>query len=359
MERIDIATRIELVKAYYSSGESSTAALRKYKREHHLPEHICAESSVRHLIARFEATGSVSDLPRSGRPPVSEEVVSHVAATMVELQKQHASGSASTADVSTALQLPRSTVKKVLKSYLKWRPYRMHLLQHLYDKDMESRKEFANWFLQRHITGNLFLHRVLWTDEANFLLDGGVYTHQCIIWAPENPHIFTTKSLYPSHITVWCGFTADFIIGPFFFDEATVTGQRYLTMLQQFVVPELQRHRALHKVFFQQDGAPPHIATAVKEFLSATFNDRVISRSFPLAWPPRSPDLAPNDYWLWGMIKSKVYASNPHSSESLKAAIRDEIGKISPADLRAAVENLPFRLRALLHEDGGHFEHYF
>ncbi|GBN19082.1 hypothetical protein AVEN_23803-1 [Araneus ventricosus] len=45
------------------------------------------------------------------------------------------------------------------------------------------------------------------------------------------------------------------------------------------------------------DGASPHIARPVQALLHAHFgNDRVISRSFPIAWPPRSPDLNPCDF---------------------------------------------------------------
>ena len=36
---------------------------------------ICTELSVRKLIARFEETGSVHDLPRTGRPRIHEGVV--------------------------------------------------------------------------------------------------------------------------------------------------------------------------------------------------------------------------------------------------------------------------------------------
>ena len=48
-----------------------------------------------------------------------------------------------------------------------------------------------------------------------------------------------------------------------------------------------------------QDGAPPHIARRVKDLLGTSFGDnRVLSRHFPHAWPPRSPDLSPYDYWI-------------------------------------------------------------
>jgi hypothetical protein len=28
----------------------------------------------------------------------------------------------------------------------------------------------------------------------------------------------------------------------------------------------------------------------------------------PIQWPPHSPDLTPCDFWLWGMVKERVYS---------------------------------------------------
>ncbi|GFX99874.1 uncharacterized protein TNCV_259111 [Trichonephila clavipes] len=53
-----------------------------------------------------------------------------------------------------------------------------------------------------------------------------------------------------------------------------------------------------------QDGAPPHITRCVKDVLKHHFTEeRVISRQFRHLWPPRSPDLNPCDFWLWGHLK--------------------------------------------------------
>lgn len=114
---------------------------------------------------------------------------------------------------------------------------------------------------------------------------------------------------------VWCGFTASFILGPYFFGElrpsepvtCSVIAQRYLHMLQTFVVPQLQQRQCLTEMVFMQDGAPSHSGRAVQQFLRQHFtDDRVISRYFHMAWLPRSPDLTQCDFWLWGYLKFNV-----------------------------------------------------
>ena len=37
--------------------------------------------------------------------------------------------------------------------------------------------------------------------------------------------------------------------------------------------------------------------------------------------PPRSPDLTPCDYFLWGHLKSKVYLTPPQDVEELRERI--------------------------------------
>ncbi|GBO42518.1 hypothetical protein AVEN_138674-1 [Araneus ventricosus] len=65
-------------------------------------------------------------------------------------------------------------------------------------------------------------------------------------------------------------------------------------------LPEMPAGQTPHAVTFIQNGESPHNAVPVQHLRSLTFGaDRVISRSFPYAWPPRSCDPTPYDFWLW------------------------------------------------------------
>ena len=54
--------------------------------------------------------------------------------------------------------------------------------------------------------------------------------------------------------------------------------------------------------------------------LNESFPNRCLGRGGPDAWPPRSPDLTPLDYYLWGHMKT-VYETKVEST----AALRDHI----------------------------------
>ena len=70
-------------------------------------------------------------------------------------------------------------------------------------------------------------------------------------------------------------------------------------------------------LWWNQDGAPPHRIVQVSEFLTEFFQHRIIAFNHPIEWPPRSPDITPCDYSLWGYLKNKVYVSAPTNMDDL------------------------------------------
>ncbi|KFM73374.1 hypothetical protein X975_20478, partial [Stegodyphus mimosarum] len=83
---------------------------------------------------------------------------------------------------------------------------------------------------------------------------------------------------------------------------------------------------------------------------------RVISRYFPTAWPPRSPDLTPCDFWLWGYLKSKVYQGVVQSLAMLKDNMSRTVREI-PADmLLSAVVHTVHRMQYVVHNNRSHIE---
>ncbi|GFW24851.1 hypothetical protein TNCV_1961161 [Trichonephila clavipes] len=73
-------------------------------------------------------------------------------------------------------------------------------------------------------------------------------------------------------------------------------------------------------------------------------HDRLISRFGPVNWPPRSCDLTPLDYFLWGYVKSLVYADKPQTLDHLEDNIRRVIADIRPQMLEKVIENWTSRL---------------
>ncbi|GFW06709.1 DUF4817 domain-containing protein [Trichonephila clavipes] len=174
----------------------------------------------------------------------------------------------------------------------------------------------------------------MWGDLRSLVLDSAT---------EANPQVYVETPLHPEKLTVWCALWAGGIIGPYFFknDEGhnvTVNGDRYRATITNCFIPELNNHD-VQKLWFQQDGATCHTARATIDLLKDTFGDHLISRFGPVNWPPRSCDLTPLDYFLWGYVKSWVYADKPQTLDHLEDNIRRVIDDIRPQMLEKVIEN--------------------
>ena len=74
-------------------------------------------------------------------------------------------------------------------------------------------------------------------------------------------------------------------------------------------------------------------------------------------WPRRSPDLTPADFFLWGILKGKVYKNTPRKIEQLRDAIRQEIQAVNVDTLGKAFQNLEKRIQVCLDVKGDQFQH--
>ncbi|GFU57145.1 uncharacterized protein TNCV_1780071 [Trichonephila clavipes] len=187
----------------------------------------------------------------------------------------------------------------------------------IHQNDHQARRRFVEWAQNEIAVVPDFHKRILFSDEAHYWLNGYVNKQNCRIWSEANPQVYVETPLHPEKLTVWCALWAGGIIGPYFFknDEGhnvTVIGDRYRAMITDFFIPELNNHD-VQELWFQQDGATCHTARATIDLWKDTFGDRLISRFGPVNWPPRSCDLTPLDYFLWGYVKSLVYADKPQT----------------------------------------------
>ena len=133
----------------------------------------------------------------------------------------------------------------------------------------------------------------------------------------------------------------------------TVNSVRYVNMLEEFFFPRLDE-LDLGDIWFQQDGATAHTSRASKAVLREHFPERLISLRGDLEWPARSPDLSPCDFFLWGFLKSRVYANRPRTLQDLKANIRAEIANISNDMLEKIMSNARSRLTQCIDNGGRH-----
>ena len=122
--------------------------------------------------------------------------------------------------------------------------------------------------------------------------------------------------------------------------------ENYVEYKYIFFLPLLK----LVSKIFQQDGAPPHWGSHVRRFLDATFPNRWTGRDGPTLWPPRSPDINPLDFFLWGYVKGKVFSTPVPDITNLKAKITDAFATITEYMLQNTWREIYYRLHVLVQQ---------
>lgn len=345
-----VEERVEMIKLFFRNNDSARTTAALFNERH--PQKNVSAAYVVQLVAKFDATGSVGNKKRVYERDEAREVavLGHVAMDPT----------LSTRKLSDVSGVSRTTIMRMLKQH-KFHPFKIRLVQELNEDDSDRRLQFCE-VVSEMINGNQnYMFDICFSDECSFYLNGIVNRHNCRYWSDENPRLFReVHTQHPEKLNVWAGIYGNHIIGPFFI-PGNLTGQIYLDLLENAIYPALvqvlENEEDHQTIIFQQDGAPPHFVQPVRQFLDENFPHAWIGRRGHIEWPPRSPDLAPLDFFLWGHLKSKIYATQPESLDDLRNRIINECRQITPQILSNVRERFQQNLFYCMEVNGAHFQH--
>ncbi|KAA6358437.1 MAG: putative transposable element tc3 transposase, partial [Streblomastix strix] len=229
----------------------------------------------------------------------------------------------------------------------------MQRRQELLEKDFTLRKSACQELLNKQRESRSFENRIIWTDQCSFELGGSVNTHNCYYQSKINPHYYFDVPHLRAKQMVWCGICSKGIFGPYFVDDI-VDQDVYKKIICDKLLPDLHiQFGSLRNLYFQQDGAPSHTANQSKDFLEELFENRTIGKGLAYQWPPRSPDLTPPDFWLWGSVKDIIYYPRPSNIFELRHAISGAIKSISEATCKNVCRAAFTRMQTCVDLEGG------
>jgi hypothetical protein len=236
-----------------------------------------------------------------------------------------------------------SSIHRILRE-AKFHPYKIQSHQELKPSHRINRVNHARSQLLLIANNPEFLSHVLFSDEAHFSLHGNVNHHNFRFWSDVNPAWFREEPLHSPRLTVWAAIGRPGVIGPCFIYH-NVTGASYLQLLQEQFLPSAQLLPTFPQLILMQDGAPPHFALIVRNWLTETLPGRWMGRgSNNLPWPANSPDLTPCDFFLWGYVKSLVYRTQPVDLFDLQTRIENVFQTLPQDMINRSVEAYQNRL---------------
>ena len=154
------------------------------------------------------------------------------------------------------------------------------------------------------------------------MLSGHVNSKNNVFWGTQAPKEVFKRPLYSLKCTAWVAISKHDIIKTYWFEsknKKAFTGikERYNVMLNKFWMHfETQQKMNRNLQWFQQDGATFHTASITLEWLGQQFSHRLISRWRDPEWLPLLSDLNSPDFYLWALLKDKVYRNNSQTRMS-------------------------------------------
>ena len=165
-------------------------------------------------------------------------------------------------------------------------------------------------------------------------------------------------------LTIWAALCGNgVILGPYFFD-GNVNDLAYLRMLNEFALPQLAIHfnnqfweGLFRGLWWAQDGAPAHRLIEFRDRLNEVFGEnRVIALQHNVERPPRSPDLTPCDFFLWGYLKNKVFTTPPENIDVQRIIEEFNALRQQPEVIRHVMRGMHRRTIRCVERNGGHVE---
>lgn len=255
--------------------------------------------------------------------------------------------------------IPRSSIQRIIRAN-DLHPYHYQKVQALKPADYPRRVAFCRAILTRNREDQNFFDSILWTDESRFERFGLFNTHNSHYYSIVNPHLVRESNFQERYsVNLWSGIINKEFVGPFEL-PSRLNADVYLNFLQNELpnllsdIPSNVRER----MWLQHDGATCHFARSVREHLDASYPERWIGRGGPIPWPPRSPDLNPIDFFVWGYFKDIVYARESTSEQELRQTIQVAITKIreNRQTFNRLKRNFLRRCRLCIANQGRHFE---
>lgn len=297
---------------------------------------------IKQWASKLFETGSICDRQRSGRPNERGDAIEYVRREIAENPKT------SVRRLSAELDIKRSTIHNILRDDLKLKPFKPTKVQFLTLDDHQSRVECCQSILMKYRSkkqkASLFF-----SDEC--AIYASTKATNIVMWSSENPHFWDQVLLHPPSVMIWAAMSEEHLIGPFFID-GRINADRYIQILRDEFIPELQRRGLMQTCHLQQDGAPPHTSMRTREFLNENFPNRWVGKYGPIPWPARSPDLTSPDNALWGIIKRNVLHAKPADRQELKQTVRSAFAQFDN-DILKKIHDRTFRRINLCIEIGG------
>jgi transposase len=328
-----------MVVSLHKEGLTPAQIVRKTKFERHF---------VQRWIRRYEATGTVADAPRLGRPSVmTRKLKARVLRLAIDKQRRSLRRVAAMLKQRQNSSGPSyETVRRTLQQ-AGAHPYHRTVIPRVTARQAQRRRAFATKY--RDVPWSHYI----FTDEKRFRLYAMPNRKNDIVWAYDKSQVpgYEVQQGGPS-LFVWAGMSVHGVT-PLRVIPGTMKAPTYQTILQSTLLPAAQEWFPDGHWVLQRDGATPHVAKSTTAWLQQNGIQYIPADD----WPPNSPDLNPMEN-VWAWTQSQLQGRKISTSEGLCRALAQIWKHVPKSMLLSLVHSMPDRLAAVRQSRGAAIKKY-
>ena len=199
--------------------------------------------TIRRILADFSTTANAFK-NKENRPPLqyttaqlSEDIKINVCA-LIQLTAQE-NTNYTLNKIANDVGISKSSVRKILKEQ-RYHAYKKQEHQALIRNEPDRRITYCELMTEELRNNPDLLNNIVFSDECKIFLCHGPNKQHVRFWRTNAPEdVMETHTQYQQKVNVWAGMYKSHVIGPFFF-EGNITGQSYLQMLTDNVLPAIR-----------------------------------------------------------------------------------------------------------------------
>jgi transposase len=309
----------------------SNADISRYLRIH--------ETTVRNWLEKYETTGDVQVIQKSGRKRSTTEKQDDIIQSMVAQHPTESLGQIAFRLSKKGIQISETTLRRRFKEagVQSMKPTSKPLLT------TDHIKKRLKWALQHQ---DVDWNQVVFTDESSFQMKQVIRR----VWIKRGEKYYVSTVKHPFKIHAW-GCFSKYGFGKLLLFTQTLNSKFMCKIYKNGLLPSAKKWFGDENYNWKllEDNDPKHMSKTSKTF---KVNNDIQS----LPWPLQSPDCNPIEN-VWSLMKLKVNRQPPTSINNFIARIKKEWKNLSIEFAEKLVDSMEKRVELLIERKGDYINY--
>lgn len=293
---------------------------------------------------------SLSDESREGRPRSVTVPENIDAVQKLIMQDRHVTY----CEIEAALGISSTSIHKILHDHLavkkvcsRWIPHNLTKAQ------KDARVDWCKRMIKKYNGGaSKDVYKIVTGDESWIYAYEPETKQQSTVWVfqdePNPTKVRRARSTSKQMVACFFGKTGHVATVPLQ-ERKTVNSEWYTTICLPEIFGEIRKANKRRRIILHQDNASSHVSRATTDYLS-TQNIELMGH------PPYSPDLAPNDFFLFPYVKNKLRGQRFSAPEEAVDAFKNHVLEVPQSEWKKCYENWFERMQKCIDHHGEYFE---